>query len=1059
MDEPMEGGGSFDATGAFHGAEEGDSNCIRMVATDSSGGNIVKKDANHNAAYKIVTKPSPDQNDENFDTDNANGTTETVRWNAKLDERKNNQKDDIPSKSSASRHDEKSTEPKSHYEKESVENIHVIKKPEPSNNNKPSENTKYIESHAPLATPNLDSSGTSGVDRMKEVASDIEKLIMDDDLGSERDGPLRSANKNHLENAGGMKNGSKATGSTPTSFLNLIPSADNISGLVGLQSFSPSQQQGPSVLQHAPPATGATPELWFYRDPQGKVQGPFTATEMAEWYRAGYFDESLFVRRVCDSRFSALGDLLKVCGGAIPFLSSHLIPPLSIVGESNMSIAPGMSSMSATNKPPLQLGHPTPPVQPVLSCLDAPQPDNMNLPAALNYHMHNVHKQYMLRQQAIIIQKLSETDHWPLLNPEQQATLIAQRMAQVPIPENLTLQQQQQQSILMHQMMTGSNHIPHQKSPVPNKPALMKQQQSLPHIFNHNPHHEFSPNGSNNSGANDSVQQLLHSMSMNQIQIPPPVPMPTSTGQMPHPSSAAPHQPTPSQIMVDNDPNPIKSLIYQLSMQKRSSPNLVQQQQQQPPQISMATNEKWMPGGGTINLDPSVVAVQHQSNQQSAQMAGQWNSSNTPMSMWDIPIPPVNAGPPIGNLHNNLVPKSSMKTEMQILEEHLKLKMKEDHMKKEMEFMAAQQQHTGQWNTQKNISQTLIKQFPQQPSAQIQLGGPQQILQQQQQQQQQPQPIPHHPQPQHQPQQQQQHSDSISNCVAAQHQQSTPQIQQLQIDDLKKIANDKIKTPCQEEAANIELPTSDADHTIATKQLQKNVKKNKTDAVNASSIKSGSDDGRGKKKVDGPASNDTDNALNANNNNDNNNKNNATTKQNAKEGGKKKSKDKEAKVTEEKKRQQEEEERQYLEEKKRLEDIAEQRKSKLMEHYSRAEDSAQRESNGQKRNNNNSATSVAPWSAFATGSATSSGSPSLAEIQRTERERRAEQFRVEQAIREQQQSHAMLEQQQQKDSVLKWNLKPQNQIKSLAEIQAEESKARQVIEQQQLAVSLYYSSP
>lgn len=64
----------------------------------------------------------------------------------------------------------------------------------------------------------------------------------------------------------------------------------------------------------------------------------------------------------------------------------------------------------------------------------------------------------------------------------------------------------------------------------------------------------------------------------------------------------------------------------------------------------------------------------------------------------------------------------------------------------------------------------------------------------------------------------------------------------------------------------------------------------------------------------------------------------------------------------------------------------------------------------------------------------------MTEIQKAERERRAELYRLEQA---QQQTQALLDQQQQKESVLKWKLKPQNQTKSLAEIQAEESKARQ----------------
>lgn len=85
---------------------------------------------------------------------------------------------------------------------------------------------------------------------------------------------------------------------------------------------------------------------------------------------------------------------------------------------------------------------------------------------------------------------------------------------------------------------------------------------------------------------------------------------------------------------------------------------------------------------------------------------------------------------------------------------------------------------------------------------------------------------------------------------------------------------------------------------------------------------------------------------------------------------------------------------------------------------------------------------------------TSTSALTLGEIQKAERERRSELFRIEQAN---QQTQALLDQQQQKESVLKWKLKPQNQAKSLAEIQAEESKARQTIQQLSAAsVSFYF---
>jgi len=70
-------------------------------------------------------------------------------------------------------------------------------------------------------------------------------------------------------------------------------------------------------------------EKWFYRDPQGEVQGPFLASEMAEWCKAGYFTTGLFVRRTCDERYTTLGDLIKMCG-RVPFTPGLPIPPLKV---------------------------------------------------------------------------------------------------------------------------------------------------------------------------------------------------------------------------------------------------------------------------------------------------------------------------------------------------------------------------------------------------------------------------------------------------------------------------------------------------------------------------------------------------------------------------------------------------------------------------------------------------------------------------------------------------------------------------------------------------------
>ncbi|KYO20876.1 PERQ amino acid-rich with GYF domain-containing protein 1 [Alligator mississippiensis] len=75
---------------------------------------------------------------------------------------------------------------------------------------------------------------------------------------------------------------------------------------------------------------------WFYKDPQGEIQGPFTTQEMAEWFQAGYFSMSLLVKRGCDEGFQPLGEVIKMWG-RVPFAPGPSPPPL--LGNSRQQLA------------------------------------------------------------------------------------------------------------------------------------------------------------------------------------------------------------------------------------------------------------------------------------------------------------------------------------------------------------------------------------------------------------------------------------------------------------------------------------------------------------------------------------------------------------------------------------------------------------------------------------------------------------------------------------------------------------------------------------------------
>ncbi|KAH8917173.1 hypothetical protein BT69DRAFT_1198386, partial [Atractiella rhizophila] len=67
---------------------------------------------------------------------------------------------------------------------------------------------------------------------------------------------------------------------------------------------------------------------WQYRDPKGQVQGPFSATQMQDWYSRSYFPDDLLVKRLGeDSDFVRLVDFIARVGiDEEPFFKQ--VPPI-----------------------------------------------------------------------------------------------------------------------------------------------------------------------------------------------------------------------------------------------------------------------------------------------------------------------------------------------------------------------------------------------------------------------------------------------------------------------------------------------------------------------------------------------------------------------------------------------------------------------------------------------------------------------------------------------------------------------------------------------------------
>jgi PERQ amino acid-rich with GYF domain-containing protein len=77
---------------------------------------------------------------------------------------------------------------------------------------------------------------------------------------------------------------------------------------------------------------------WQYRDPTGQNQGPFSGLEMHDWYKAGFFQPNLLVKRQEDEEFEPLSILVRRIGNQRePFL----VPLPSRVPTSAVQTRPG----------------------------------------------------------------------------------------------------------------------------------------------------------------------------------------------------------------------------------------------------------------------------------------------------------------------------------------------------------------------------------------------------------------------------------------------------------------------------------------------------------------------------------------------------------------------------------------------------------------------------------------------------------------------------------------------------------------------------------------------
>ena len=137
-------------------------------------------------------------------------------------------------------------------------------------------------------------------------------------------------------------------GTGPQSAGQRVSGADNYQSGPGLSqsSGSNSENQLPATQQRQM----VMPDRmrWIYRDPQGNTQGPWSGLEMHDWFKAGFFTAELQVKKLEDTEFEPLAQLVRRIGNSRePFL----VPQIG-VPHGPASSGPGNTWANPSMPPP-----------------------------------------------------------------------------------------------------------------------------------------------------------------------------------------------------------------------------------------------------------------------------------------------------------------------------------------------------------------------------------------------------------------------------------------------------------------------------------------------------------------------------------------------------------------------------------------------------------------------------------------------------------------------------------------------------------------------------------
>ena len=173
--------------------------------------------------------------------------------------------------------------------------------------------------------------------------------------------------------------------------------------------FPRSQEQDPSASQI--PATQQRQMVmpdrmrWIYRDPQGNMQGPWSGLEMHDWYKAGFFSPELQVKKLEDTDYEPLAQLIRRIGNSRePFLVPQIGiphgPPTNHPNSTAVTAAAAPAATPSAAQPPFASSFPS-----FGTTLSAEQQNALERRKQEEQYLMARQKEHLAQQQVILKQR------------------------------------------------------------------------------------------------------------------------------------------------------------------------------------------------------------------------------------------------------------------------------------------------------------------------------------------------------------------------------------------------------------------------------------------------------------------------------------------------------------------------------------------------------------------------------------------------------------------------------------------------------------------------------